>query len=238
MKKFVRFDNGDNTVSKWLWELSEPNMDMVSQLNLHQAMIQFEMHRAINEPRKDNPALQEIVDRNNAYRLQAIKTHQVDYNEAVNKYGTIYIMQHGAWGSAQPIVATCFSNDWPTENEGGKVVICENDLEAEKPWLDYLRQREETKNEKINVLNRFRTRSIADMRKHFEAATFITFYTTFTNPDWFGMLLQALDGLKGKTLLCYCIDENRLDKVFSLYSTEIAAVKANGNTFEIVTDLY
>jgi hypothetical protein len=117
------------------------------------------------------------------------------------------------------------STDWPTDNEGAEIVVCENDLNAEPQWIVHLQKQYPGK--RINVLNNFRNRSLEDVRKHFESAEYITFSTTFTSTDWFELLLDGLKGMSNKFLYCFSHNKNAWTVIGGLFDKEIEALLDN-----------
>lgn len=87
-----------------------------------------------------------------------------------------------------------YSKDFPEENSDAKIVVCENDMEAESQWIEYLNKR--FPEQKIKVLNFFRTRSEESLKESFSGVDFITFSTTFSSFDWFEKAVKCSDNQK------------------------------------------
>lgn len=224
---------------EWFIELTSPRLSLEKQLEFHTSMVGYEMTRLLHREPADNKELEEIQSRNATERLKILIGNHIDYNALVEKYGTIYVRQIGSYmtlGKNQTIIGVCESDAWPTNEAGAEIVICENDLVAEKHWLEYLTR--EYKNKQVNVLNGFRNRPIEDVVGHFESAKLITFSTTFSNPDWFELMLTALDGMNGKTIVGHCFDAAKIREIRCVYADEIAKIEQLGNKFKWVESLY
>ena len=169
------------------WFLSgspDERLDIDFQVGLNRNMI--------NKVFKDSLNDHISGDLSAAQKLRMVVENPLNYNEIMTKYGPIYIRQIGSYmlPSKDYVITNVVERDsWPTENEGGEIVICENDLVAEEPWMCYLNCNYPSKS--INILNSFRNRTLTDVQKHFDSAKYITFHTTFSQLDWFELLLNS-----------------------------------------------
>lgn len=155
---------------------------------------------------------------NHQQRVAYMANNATDFrrtSQRLNK--TLLIRQSGSYmilDDSITITSMCSSIDWPTDNEDAEIVVCENDLNADPKWVNYLKNAYPGK--KVDVLNNFRFRTVDGLRKRFAGAKYITFSTTFTDTDWFTLLLEAVDGLQDKTIIGFCPDNSAWDGVMPL----------------------
>ena len=129
----------------------------------------------------------------------------INYNQILQKYNQpILIREIGSWMifHDQRIIETFSSKhfSWPIVDKSS-IVICENDLEPEQWWVDYLTER--FPEQSIQTLNCFSQRSDDDLRENLEYPSIITFTTTFTQLQWFENLINTIQHQKGKTLIVH-----------------------------------
>jgi hypothetical protein len=207
------------------WFLKYAAVDPISNYGFHEKLIEAEFKNSKKEKENLN------------FRKRLDLMSPIDYYSVATKYNkTLLIRQIGSYmflTDALTITAICQSDSWPTDNEGAEIVVCENDLNAEQYWIDYLQK--EYPNMKINVLNGFRGRSIEDVRKHFNSAKFITFTTTFSNCDWVELLFNGLLELNGKTVLSHCFNEVAQKDMFEMFSKDIKIFESNNNIFKVIS---
>jgi len=208
------------------YSASDPPINNVS---FHENLKKSEFDKLMNSK-------SEIEALNFQERLKLIALNAPDYYGAATKYNqTLLIRQIGSYmflTSGFTVTDICQSESWPTDNEGAEIVVCENDLNAEQFWIDYLQK--EYPDLKINILNGFRDRSIEDVRNHFSSAKYITFTTTFSKLDWVHLMFCGLDELKGKTVLSHCFDERAQRTVINTFKSDIEDFEDRGNTFTVI----
>lgn len=171
-------------------------------------------------------------------RFRYVLENELNYNEMIEKYGPIVIRQIGSWmtiGKNTIISQTVERDSWPIDNEQAEIVICENDLQAEPTWLNFLDEYYPGK--VVGVINSFRDRSVEDIKLHFQTATHITFQTTFGSFDWFEKLLVAMVGMKGKTVIGFTYDSDKWEKLKSEHGDLIQKLILAGNNFIVVDSL-
>jgi len=111
------------------------------------------------------------------------------YEAKVEKFGTLLIREIGSYMllKGNKITNTIYGNFYPKEK--ANIVICENDNECEKFWLDYLKNN--YPNKSIATLNNFSHRSIEELQENLTGVELITFSTTLGDTTWFENLLKA-----------------------------------------------
>lgn len=226
MKKFVKLKSiqrGD--YEGWFLELSKPSMDFDDIESLNKTMVEYEFHRGLNDPNQLN----------SISRLNLLAGNPINYNELVTKYGTIYIRQIGSWmcgGTDTIVTAQVYVDSWPTNNKFAEIVVCENDFEAENRWMSFLDYQFSGK--QVNVLNTFRHRTLTDVCGHFKFAKYITFTTTFSNYDWFELLLDGVGEMSNKTVIGHTYDLDKWEEIKELYGDRIKKWIEQGNEFKII----
>ncbi len=233
MNKFVKIldQRLKRQFEGWFLELTLPTMSFEEDHMLKSSMIETIFDQSMESDSQFN-------DLNFRAKLDCVSRNYIDYNALAQKHGAIYIRQIGSYMimcSGFIITDYCESESWPTENQGAKIVVCENDLNAESPWIDYLQRNLPDKS--INVLNTFRHRTLGDIGQNFETPSYITFYTTFSNLDWFAKLMQVARGLTGKTIIGYCTDKSKWKEVQEQFGHQIDQFVSDNNKFIIVNDL-
>ncbi|TXG76201.1 hypothetical protein E6Q11_05210 [Candidatus Dojkabacteria bacterium] len=132
--------------------------------------------------------------------------NQIDYGRILDKYGrTLLIREIGSWmflNKDHVIEKIVMSDYWPVQSDA-KIVVCENDYEAETEWINYLNTR--FPKQQIDVINFFSTRDKDEIKERFKSADYITFSTTFTSYEWFNTVLELCEG---KKIIGYCHDIN------------------------------
>jgi hypothetical protein len=103
------------------------------------------------------------------------------------------------------ITDNVYSHQFPTD-DGGDIVICENDEITHTQWVEYLTLT--YPNKSIKVINFFRTRSNEEIKYYFDKCELITFITTFDNYDWFDKLVKNRSNQK---VVGFSFDETKWD---------------------------
>ena len=123
-------------------------------------------------------------------QIKTLISKPVNYRAKFNKYGTLYIRENGTFltlSDKENIIDTVYSNHFPVK-ETADIVICENDKEAEKKWINFLQKTYLGKT--IKTINFFDLRNDSDIKANFADAELITFSTTFSNFEWFEKLIE------------------------------------------------
>lgn len=142
----------------------------------------------------------------------------IDYGKFANKYGSIIIRENGTWQGYFPeqYDSIVYSEVWPKSWDKADIVICENDPEPEKEWVEWLQK--EYPGRTISTINFFGTRNDADLQSKLKDCNLITFSTTFTNTDWWEALLRN----KGdQPIVGYCHNYDSWPNVEGLNVTKI-----------------
>jgi len=130
--------------------------------------------------------------------------NKLDYKKTLDKYKKpLLIRSIGSYmtlSDSHEIEETIYSHDFPSENDNANIVVCENDMNAEPAWLDYLQNK--FPDQKIKVLNFFSSRSEESLKKSLKNVEHITFSTTFTNFDWFEKIVR--NTTNDKKILGFC----------------------------------
>jgi len=139
--------------------------------------------------------------------------HKFDYEATLNKTDRpLLIRSIGSYMlllDSHEIEETIYAHDFPSENENADIVVCENDMEAETLWIDYLNIK--FPNQKIKVLNFFGTRTEESIKESLKNVEHITFSTTFTSLDWFEKIIKNIS--KDKHILGFCHVPERWEEV-------------------------
>lgn len=154
------------------------------------------------------------------HRVKLAATRTLDYERLTKKYGTILIRPIGSFMPLyyNEITEETFDTDFPIE-DFAKIVICENDKNAEYKWVKYLKNR--FPNEKIVTINYFDLRSENEIKKYFKHAKYVTFSTTFSNYDWFKKLSKFVTDHK---IIGYCHSSNKWDKALEIINSKVEIV--------------
>jgi hypothetical protein len=229
-RTYLKVSDKETGITHEGWFLKYAAIDQpINNYDFHEKLIEVEFKKYINSKN-------ETERLNFKQRLDLMIP--IDYYRVATKYNqTLLVRQIGSYmflTDELTITAICQSDSWPTDNEGAEIVVCENDLNAEQYWIEYLQK--EYPNVKINVLNGFRDRSVEDVRKHFNSAKFITFTTTFSNCDWVGLLFNGLLGLNNKTVLSHCFNGAAQKDMLKTFSKDIKIFESNGdNIFKVIS---
>jgi hypothetical protein len=135
-----------------------------------------------------------------------------NYAEILNKYvgNTLLIRPIGSFmflQSKHEIEDIVYAEDFPEKNIDAKIVVCENDMEAEPEWIKYLKER--FPEQKIRVLNFFKTRTEESLKISLTGVDLITFSTTFSNFDWFK---KAINCSNNQKFIGYCHNPDNWDE--------------------------
>jgi hypothetical protein len=137
--------------------------------------------------------------------------HKVNYKKMLDKGHTLLIRQIGSYNILSPsmeIVDECYSNYYPVDGKYD-IVVCENSVSGEPEWLDYLAKRFPDKI--VRVVNLFWTRDRQEISEIFSKCSTITFYTTFTNTDWYNKILECAS--PSHAILGYTMDTDKWESV-------------------------
>ena len=139
--------------------------------------------------------------------------NRIDYVGAMEKCGPILIREIGSFMPLRgnEIEQKIYSTHFPVD-EYGDVVICENDVESEHEWNEYLKKR--FPNQKIVTINFFDLRSDDDVADLFSKAKCITFSTTFSKFDWFEKLSAHVK--EEQKVIGYCHDESKWEEALEI----------------------
>ena len=138
--------------------------------------------------------------------VQAI--YDIDYNKAVDKYGTIYINLKGGYMTLSDniIEEEIYSNYYPIDTQPKYIIVCENNYKPEYDWIQYLQTRYPDK--PIYVINHFHLREVEEIKELIKDCKVLTFSTTFSDIQWFINLVKA-NKEYNKPIVGYChIKEN------------------------------
>lgn len=126
-------------------------------------------------------------------RYNFVCNNTVNYARVLKEYDCVLLIRKiGSFMTLNDnhiIEEEIYSNDFPSRNDDATIVICENDMYAEKEWVDYLKKT--YPNEKIKVLNFFNSRTKESVLESFDKAKKITFSTTFSKHEWFKKLVDC-----------------------------------------------
>lgn len=231
MKKFVQIDGyGD----QWFWVVESPSdIDVEFEDTLNDRLGTLVRNNLYTDSSKSS------IRPDWLERVSAVYTNRLDLSSKFEKYkGPFLIRSIGSFMILQKnhiITNTVFSNLFPAANVSKEsAVICENDYHPEKPWIEYLSKF--IPENDIIVLNLFSNRDNLDIELNVK---FITFYTTFTNFDWFERIVDTILKNKwtGKSIIGYCIDSKRWEQFPDELSAKVNKIKELGNTLTIVHDL-
>lgn len=127
-------------------------------------------------------------------RIQYAQLSNIDYVYFLHKYQQpLLIRWVGSWmnlSDTMEIEETVYSPTIVFPESKSKIVVCENDLEAPKHWIEYLNQR--FPGEPISVISLFSTRTEDELREYMQGVEYITFITTFTSLQWVYKLLPHI----------------------------------------------
>lgn len=146
-------------------------------------------------------------------RLIKIAIYNLNYEDIVEKYGTILIRPIGSYMPLEgnEIIKEKFDTNFPIDNYAD-IVICENDRIAEHKWVEYLKNR--FPNDKITTINYFDLRSDEEIKKYFEKAKFVTFSTTFSDLEWFKKLSNNVSA--NNKIIGYSHNKNMWEEVLEI----------------------
>ena len=128
-------------------------------------------------------------------RLVKSATMNIDYEQLAVRHNGVLIRQIGSYMPIyrNKITHELYDKDFPI-SEYAEIVICENDETPEWCWKKYIEKR--FPDTKYLTINFFDLRSEYDVQRYFEHAKYVTFYTTFSDLEWFKKLTRNLSGQK------------------------------------------
>ena len=224
MKKYVQISGyGD----QWFWLIeSIDDIDDDTTDELQEKMEAVVKSDLYTDGSKTNLKLDWLA------RVSAVQANPVDYSSMFLKYGPIVVREIGSFMlyDSNSVVNTIMADKFPSKNSSADIVVCENDYHPEMPWIVYLNRL--FPDQCINVLNLFRTRKNLSVELNVK---YITFYTTFTNYDWFERILDTIleNGWTGKKIIGHCVDRDRWTFPIGIYE-KVTSVIELGNTLEMV----
>lgn len=145
-------------------------------------------------------------------------TNEIDYKSLANKYNkTIVVRPYGSFmylpTNPNEIIEERLDYDFP-KNQFADIVICENDEKPYYEWVQYLKKR--FPNKSIETLNFFDNTKEEKIIECFKNAEYVTFYTTFTDLEWFKKMVHCLH--PNNKVIGYCTDTAMWDVVLKIYN--------------------
>lgn len=139
-------------------------------------------------------------------RIILVATRKLDYENLVEKYGTLYVQEHGSFcipHEELEIVDEIYSTHFPI-NDFADILICENDASCNFEWKEYLK--ETYPDMSIKTIPFFDICDETKVKEYFDNAKLITFSTTFSDLEWFKKLKRNLN--KNHKVVGHCVMDN------------------------------